>query len=68
MTQYLTSREAAERLGITVRAVHKLHQRGTLRAITFGQALAFTRADVDRARSRPKRGRPKGLSTASRGD
>jgi excisionase family DNA binding protein len=60
----LTSHEAAAQLGIGVKGVHKLVQRGTLRASRFGKSLAFLPADVERAKSRPSLGRPKKIASA----
>jgi excisionase family DNA binding protein len=54
----LTSIEAAERLGITKRGLLKLVERGALRAMRHGNAFAFSPADIERARSRPRPGRP----------
>jgi excisionase family DNA binding protein len=54
----LTSAQAAGELGITKRGLHKLVERGALRATRFGNALAFTAAEVERAKSRRPPGRP----------
>ena len=54
----LTSQQAASELGVSVKAIHKMVQRGLLKGSMFGSALAFTPAAINRARNRPKRGRP----------
>jgi excisionase family DNA binding protein len=54
----LTTKQAAEHLGITPAGVRKLVERGQLRAGRFANALAFSPADVDRAKGRPAPGRP----------
>jgi excisionase family DNA binding protein len=54
----LTTTQTAEHLGITPAGVRKLVERGKLRASRFGNALAFSPADVDRAKGRPAPGRP----------
>ncbi len=57
--EYLTTRQAAEVLGITQKGVGKLIERGKLTAEKVGRDLLIRRADVERAKSRPGRGRPK---------
>ena len=58
----LTAREAAEELGITPKAIHKLVERGILSASKFGESptapLMFESADVAAAQNRRKPGRP----------
>jgi excisionase family DNA binding protein len=55
----LTTTQAAEELGITRKAVHKLVERGGLKVARFGNAFSFLPSDVERAKSRPAPGRPK---------
>jgi excisionase family DNA binding protein len=56
MTTLLTTTEAAAALGISRDGVHKLVQRGTLKATRFANAYAFTPADVARVGKRPRAG------------
>ena len=56
MANLLTTTEAADRLGISRDGVHKLVQRGTLKATRFANAYGFTPADVERAGKRPRAG------------
>ena len=58
MKHLLTTTQAAAELGIAPTSVRKLVERGDLKATRFGSQLAFTPADVQRAKSRPGRGRP----------
>lgn len=56
----LTTRDAAERLGITARAVVLLIQRGQLKAQKFGRDYAIEPAEVERyLRERRPAHRPK---------
>ena len=57
----LTTEQAAARLGVTVRYVYRLAQRGLLEAVpTTGHRLCFTRASVEKYKAtRRPRGRPK---------
>jgi excisionase family DNA binding protein len=57
-----TTTQAAEQLGISPAGVRKLVQRGKLKASMFGGVLAFRPADIERAKGRPKPGRPKGVA------
>jgi excisionase family DNA binding protein len=56
----LTSKEAAARLGITPAHVRRLCLDGVLPAEKFGRDWILKPADVEAARARPGRGRPKG--------
>jgi excisionase family DNA binding protein len=55
----LTTREAADDLGLTVRQVRNLIKRGTLPARKVGRDWLIKAADVEVAQSRPRPGRPK---------
>ena len=57
-TKFLTTSEAAELLGISTHGVHKLVARGSLKAMRHGNAYAFDRAEIQRAKRRPRPGRP----------
>lgn len=57
-TKLLTTSEAAELLGISTHGVHKLVARGKLRAMWHGNVYAFDPVDVERAKGRPRPGRP----------
>ena len=60
MTDTLTTREAAELLGVSVLRVSQLCERGQLKARKFGQLWAVDRQSVlDRIAADPKPGRPK---------
>ena len=63
----LTTNQAADELGITANGVRKLVERQQLRASRFGNAFAFEPADVERAKARPGRGRPKVTPIKKRG-
>lgn len=57
---YLTTRQAAEKLGISDRRVRELIAAGTLPATRFGERHLIRPADLSRARKRnTQRGRPK---------
>lgn len=55
---HLTTAEAAVELGISPDGVRKLVKRGKLKPTRFGAALAYARNDIEKAKGRPKRGRP----------
>lgn len=63
----LTTTQAAAQLGISVRGVQALIASGTLRATRLGRDWAIRPADVERARGRPGRGRPRKPSKPSDG-
>jgi excisionase family DNA binding protein len=54
----LTTTQAADELGISLRGVQKMIERGKLRTTRIGRDHLVSPADVDRAKSRPKAGRP----------
>lgn len=51
--EYLTTKEAAERLGLSVRQVQTLIKQGDLPATKFGHAWKIKRKDVDTFQRRP---------------
>lgn len=60
----LTTAQAAEALGITPQAVRMMVLREQLPSTKFGRDLAFDAADIEKAKSRPKRGRPAATAAA----
>ena len=55
----LTVQAAAARLGCSDRLIRHLIKVGTLKATRFGPAWMLRSADVEAARTRPGRGRPR---------
>jgi excisionase family DNA binding protein len=55
----LTTTEAAERLGISKRSVARLIKRGRIAAEKRGRDYLIEEAEVERAQTRPGRGRPR---------
>ena len=55
----LTTREAAAELGLSIRAVQMLIERGRLPAQKLGRDHLIRLSDLERARHRPGRGRPR---------
>jgi excisionase family DNA binding protein len=62
--RYLTTSQAAEILGVTSSRIRQLVGKGVLRdcAPAGGRDVLLDPRDVERAKGRPKRGRPKNLS------
>ncbi len=58
MEGYITTTEAAERLGISSARVRQLVSDGTLPAQKFGPVNMVKESDLDLARRRPGVGRP----------
>lgn len=56
---HLTTTEAAALLGIDAATVQKLCKRGRLPAIKAGRDWLIHRKDVEKAKKRPKPGRPR---------
>jgi excisionase family DNA binding protein len=61
MTDLITTGEAARLLGVKAVTVRSYAQRGYLTGRKFGDAWAFTRAEVERLKANPPKrtGRPK---------
>lgn len=58
MNEELTTKEAAEKLGISVRQVQTLIQQGRLPAIKKGRDWFIVESDLQLVSERPKTGRP----------
>ncbi|HYE72614.1 MAG TPA: excisionase family DNA-binding protein [Blastocatellia bacterium] len=55
----ITTKEAAEELGVTIGRVRQLVLDGTIKAERFGRALVISKAEIEKAKKRPdNRGRP----------
>jgi excisionase family DNA binding protein len=54
----LTTRQAAERLGISIPRVHQLINEGLLPAEKIGRDYVIREEDLKLAKDRPKAGRP----------
>jgi excisionase family DNA binding protein len=65
MEGYITTTEAAERLGISSARVRQLVGRGDLPATKFGPVNMIKESDLDLVRNRPSAGRPPSKSPAS---
>lgn len=63
MSQTFTTKEAAERLGITAARVRQLVLAGQLPAEKFGRDLVIHESDLESVKDRPI-GRPPGKSSA----
>ena len=61
----MTTTEAATELGVSLRAVQKMIERGALKAERLGRDWWITPAAVERARERPGSGRPRIARTTS---
>jgi len=64
MEGYITTTEAAERLGISSARVRQLVGRGDLPATKFGPVNMVKESDLDLVRNRPAAGRPPNASPA----
>ncbi|MCI0663108.1 MAG: excisionase family DNA-binding protein [Acidobacteria bacterium] len=64
MTDRVTTKEAAQILGVTDGRVRQMIIKGQLRAKRFGRALTLSRSDVESLRGR-KIGRPKKAASAT---
>lgn len=56
---FLSVKEFAEILGITVQAVHKMLARGVISAQKFAGVFAIQRSELVKAQRRKGRGRPR---------
>jgi excisionase family DNA binding protein len=59
MPTYLTTAEAAELLGVTAARIRQLYLAGLVKGEKRGRDLLLDRRSVERARTRPRPGRPK---------
>ena len=57
MSEFLTTKEAAEKLGISIRRLQELTKNGRLPFEKFGRALMIKESDLELVRER-KNGRP----------
>jgi excisionase family DNA binding protein len=62
----LTTRQAAERLGISIPRIHQLINEGLLPAEKIGRDYVIREEDLKLAKDRPKAGRPPKAETASK--
>lgn len=59
VNKYLTTKQAAERLGVTPGRVRQIVSAGDLRAEKIGRDIVIAEREIRRYK-RPRRGRPKG--------
>lgn len=67
MEGYITTTEAAERLGVSSARVRQLVADGTLPAQKFGPVNMVKVSDLDLARNRPGVGRPSSKKAVKKG-